>query len=202
MKTIREVQDTYIPQSRRVVIFFTVTSVPILAARGNALDVAGVRVVDAETIVTEAIADLNIIESQLTKAAKALGENKGDVAASGACPGLGPGRRFPIQQGGTLRSVAARDVLWLPRRSLEENNAAQAIVNLSSRSNSGCGSTAKWPHRTSARRWTRCSVRSRNWMRSSVRREISPPLVPNEPIRRIPSRSGGTSSMGGSVWAF
>ncbi len=123
----REVQDTYIPLYEGLLHHQTLA--PILAARRNALDVAGVRVVDSETIVTEAIADLNIIESQLTNAAKALGENKADVAARALALALVRGVDFRFSKEDSP-VVAARDALWLARRSLEENNAAQAIVNL------------------------------------------------------------------------
>ncbi|HEX3450654.1 MAG TPA: YfdX family protein [Isosphaeraceae bacterium] len=125
----RDVQDTYIPLYEG--LLHTETLTPIIAAKRDALNVAGVHVVDAETIVTQARADLNIIESELTKAAKALGENKTDVAAKALAPALvrGVDLRFSKEDSPL---VVARDALWLARRALEENNAAQAIVNLTS----------------------------------------------------------------------
>ena len=69
--------------------------------------------------------------------------------------------------------AAARDAIWLARRSLEENNATQALVNLAS-PGSGCGSTARSSRRTSGRRWTRCSRRSISWRPNSARRGPEP----------------------------
>ena len=70
----REVQESRIPLYEGML--HTQTLAPILAARRNAMEVAGVSVVESETIATEAIADLDPIERQLTRAAKALEENK------------------------------------------------------------------------------------------------------------------------------
>jgi hypothetical protein len=125
----REVQESSIPLFEG--LLHTETLAPILAARRSALDVAGVHVVDAETIVTEAIADLNVIESQLARAAKALEDNKVDVAATALATAFVRGVDFRFNKDDSPL-VVARDALWLARRSLEENNVAQAIVNLES----------------------------------------------------------------------
>jgi hypothetical protein len=123
----REVQELSIPIFEG--LLHAETLAPILAARRDALDVAGVHVVDSEMIITEAIADLDVIEAQLTKAAKALGENKEDVAAKALGMALIRGVDFRFNKEDSPL-VAARDALWLARRSLEENNPAQAVVNL------------------------------------------------------------------------
>lgn len=124
-----EIQESSIPLFEG--LLHTETLAPILAARRSALDVAGVHVVDSETIVTEAIADLDVIEGQLTKAAKALTEHKEDVAANALATVFVRGVDFRFNKEDSPL-VVARDALWLARRSLEENNAAQAIVNLES----------------------------------------------------------------------
>jgi hypothetical protein len=105
------------------------TLAPIVAARRNALEIAGVHVVDSETITTEAIADIDTIDAQLTKAAKALEDNKADVASKALATALirGVDIRVNKEDSGL---AAARDAIWLARRSLEENNAPQALVNL------------------------------------------------------------------------
>ena len=92
---------------------------------------AGVHVVDSERIVTEAIANLDVIEGQLARAAKALGENKEDVAATALSAAMVRGVDFRFNKDDSPL-VVARDALWLARRSLEENNVAQAVVNLES----------------------------------------------------------------------
>ncbi len=85
--------------------------------------------VDSETIVTEAIADLDPIERQLTRAAKALKENKIQDAAKALGMALIRGIEFRYSKDDSPLAVA-RDAIWLARRSLEENNVAQALVNL------------------------------------------------------------------------
>ncbi len=105
------------------------TLAPILAARKNALQVAGYHVVDAEEIATEAIADLDPIGAGLSRAAKALEQNKADEAAKALTMALVRGVDFRFsKQDSDL--AAARDSIWLARRSLEENNVPQALVNL------------------------------------------------------------------------
>ena len=125
----REVQESSIPLFEG--LLHTETLAPILAARRSALEVAGVHVVDSERIVTEAIANLDVIEGQLARAAKALGENKEDVAATALSAAMVRGVDFRFNKDDSSL-VVARDALWLARRSLEENNVAQAVVNLES----------------------------------------------------------------------
>ena len=167
----REVQERTSPCLKAYCI--TETLAPILAARHVPWRWQEFMSSTRRRIVTEAIADLDIIESQLTRAAKALGENKEDVAATALSAGHGPGRRFPFQQGGL-------SIGRCPRRTL----AGAAVAGREQRrpgdrqpraANSGCGSIAKWPHKTSARTWTRCSVRCRSSRTSSVARQTSPP---------------------------
>jgi YfdX protein len=105
------------------------TLAPILTARRNAMEVAGVNVVEAERIATEVIADLDPIEGQLARADKALEENKPDVAAKALAMALVRGIDFRFSKEDT-ELASARDEIWLARRSLEENNTAQALVNL------------------------------------------------------------------------
>ena len=105
------------------------TLAPILAARRNAMEVAGFNVVESERIATEVIADLDPIEGQLARAARALEENKPDVAAKALAMALVRGIDFRCNKEDT-ELASARDEIWLARRSLEENNAAQALVNL------------------------------------------------------------------------
>jgi hypothetical protein len=105
------------------------TLAPILTARKNALQVAGYHVIDAEEIATEAIADLDPIEAGLTRAAKALEQNKDDEAAKALTTALVRGVDFRFSKQDS-ELAAARDSIWLARRSLEENNAPQALINL------------------------------------------------------------------------
>lgn len=106
------------------------TLAPILAARRNALDIVGVRVLQSETIITEAIADVEALDRHLARAAKALEEKKADDAGKALAMALVKGIdvRYEKEDSGL---AAARDAIWLARRALEENNVPQAIVNLS-----------------------------------------------------------------------
>ena len=60
-----------------------------------------------------------------------LGENKEDVAATALSAAMVRGVDFRFNKDDSPL-VVARDALWLARRSLEENNVAQAVVNLES----------------------------------------------------------------------
>ena len=95
----------------------------------NALEFAGVHVVQSETIATEVMADLDRIEGQLNRAAKALENNKTADAAKALALALIRGIDIRYSKDDTPLT-AARDAIWLARRSLEENNAAQALANL------------------------------------------------------------------------
>ena len=123
----REVQESRIPLFEGML--HTQTIAPILAARRHALEIAGVHVVEAETIATEAIADLDQVEGQLGRAAKALEANKAEDAAKALAQAQVRGVEFRYSKEDTPLALA-RDAIWLARRSLEENNAAQALVNL------------------------------------------------------------------------
>ena len=105
------------------------TLAPILAARRNALEVAGVHVVESETVVTEAVADIDRIEGQLMRAAKALDQNKSETAAKALAEALVRGIEFRFRKE-DKELASTRDAIWLARRSLEENNTAQALANL------------------------------------------------------------------------
>ena len=123
----REVQESRIPLFEGML--HTQTIAPILAAQRHALEIAGVHVVEAETIATEAIADLDQVEGQLGRAAKALEANKAEDAAKALAQAQVRGVEFRYSKEDTPLALA-RDAIWLARRSLEENNAAQALVNL------------------------------------------------------------------------
>lgn len=130
-KTVFE--DSYETQDGRVALFegmlHSQTLAPILAARRNALDVVGLRVVQAETVVTEAIADIEPLDAYLARAAKALEQNKTEEAAKALAMALVRGLDFRYRKEDT-ELASARDAMWLARRALEENNSAQALVNL------------------------------------------------------------------------
>ena len=126
------------------------TLAPILAARRNAMEVAGFNVIESERIATEVIADLDPIEGQLARTARALEENKPDIAAKALAMALVRGIDFRFNKEDT-ELASARDEIWLARRSLEENNAAQRW-STSPPPGSGCGPTEWCSRRTSVRR--------------------------------------------------
>ena len=123
----REVQESRIPLYEGML--HAQTLAPILAARRNAMEVAGVQVVESERIATEVIADIDTIEGQLTRAAKALEDNKPEDAAKALAMALVRGIELRFSKEDSALA-SARDAIWLARRSLEENNAAQALANL------------------------------------------------------------------------
>jgi len=122
-----EVQDARIPLFEG--ILHARTLAPILSARRNAMELAGVQVVESERIFTEAIADLEVIEAQLARAAKAMENNKSDVASKALADSLIRGIDFRYSKE-DKELASARDAIWLARRSLEENNVTQALTNL------------------------------------------------------------------------
>jgi len=122
-----EVQESRIPLFEG--LLHTRTLAPIVAARRNAMEIAGVQVVESETIVTEAIADLDPLEAKLARAAKALEENKDDDATKALAQALVRGIDFRYTKE-DKELASARDAIWYARRSLEENNVTQALVNL------------------------------------------------------------------------
>jgi hypothetical protein len=123
----REIQPSRIPLYEG--ILHAQTLAPILAARRNAMEVAGFRVVESETIATEVLADLDPIEGQLSRAAKYLEQDKTEDAAKALGMALIRGVAVGYNKDDSPLT-AARDALWLARRSLEENNPTQALVNL------------------------------------------------------------------------
>jgi hypothetical protein len=103
---------------------------PILAARRNAVQVAGVHLIEAETVVTEAVADLDTIEPELKRAAKALQDNnKPESATKALALALVRGVQVVYSKEDS-ELASARDAIWLAQRALKENNAAEALVNL------------------------------------------------------------------------
>jgi len=123
----REVQEDQVPLYEGMVQARTLA--PILAARRDTAQIAGVRVVESEAISTEVIADLDFIEAQLTKAAKALDDKKAEDANRALALAQVRGVEFRYSKEHTPLAEA-RDAIWLAKRALEENNAAQARANL------------------------------------------------------------------------
>jgi flagellin-specific chaperone FliS len=123
----REVQDDRVPLFEGMLHARTLA--PILAARRDASQVAGVRVVESETISTEVTADLDYVEAQLGRAARALDDNKSDDAIRALILAQVQGVDFRYNKEDTPLAEA-RDAIWLAKRALEENNATQAQANL------------------------------------------------------------------------
>lgn len=110
----------------------TKTLAPIIAAKQGAQDaveVKGVRLIGAETITTEAFADLDYVEGQLERACKALNNDKAEAASSALELCQVRGVEFKYHKEDTPLA-AARDALWLAKRALDENNSIQARANL------------------------------------------------------------------------
>ena len=123
----REVQPSRIPLYEA--ILHAQTLAPILAARRNAKEFAGLTVVEAETVATEVIANLDPIEGQLSRAARALGKDKAEEAGKALAMALVRGLDVRYNKEDS-ELASARDAIWMARRSLEENNPTQALVNL------------------------------------------------------------------------
>jgi len=123
----REVQEDRIPLFEGMLHARTLA--PIQEARRDASRVAGVRVVESETISTEVTADLDYVEAQLGRAAKALDDKKADDAAEALLMSQVRGVDFRYTKEDTPLAQA-RDAIWLAKRALEENNSTQARANL------------------------------------------------------------------------
>src|SRR4051812_45355527 len=119
----REVQEDRVPLFEGMVHARTLA--PILAARRDASRVAGVQVVESETISTEVMADLDYVEAQLGRAAKALDDKKTDDATRALLLAQVRGVDFRYSKEDTPLAEA-RDAIWLAKRALEENNSTQA----------------------------------------------------------------------------
>jgi len=83
----------------------------------------------AEAIATEALADLDVIESQLAKAARALADRKSDEAVKALTMAQVQGVELRYRKE-DAPLAEARDAIWLAKRALEENNSVQAQANL------------------------------------------------------------------------
>src|SRR6478736_1954693 len=92
----------------------------IVAAKRDAVEVTGLRVVGSETITTEAVADLDVVEAQLARAARSLEDRKADAATQALTAAQVRGVEF-FSSKEDAPLAEARDALWLARRSLEEN---------------------------------------------------------------------------------
>lgn len=126
----REVQEYRVPLFEGMLS--TKTLAPIVAAKEDAqeaVEVKGVRLVGSETITTEAFADLEYVEGQLERAAKALADNKTDAASKALALAQVRGVEFKYHKEDSPLA-AARDALWLAKRALDENNSTQARTNL------------------------------------------------------------------------
>jgi hypothetical protein len=123
----REVQEDQVPLFEGMIHARTLA--PIQEAQRDANRVAGVRVVESETISTEVTADLNFVEAQLGRAAKALDDQKPEDAAKALLLALvrGVALRYAKEDSPLAE---ARDAIWLTKRALEENNTTQARENL------------------------------------------------------------------------
>jgi hypothetical protein len=139
----REVQEDWVPLFEGML--HTQTLAPILAAKQEAAkqgaaqkdaakpegaeEVTGVRLVGSEAIVTEALANLDFVASQLEKAARALDHNKTEEASKALAEAQVRGVALLYHKEDTPLAEA-RDAIWLAKRALEENNVAQAQANL------------------------------------------------------------------------
>jgi hypothetical protein len=128
----REVQEDRVPLFEGML--HAQTLAPIVEARrdasaAEAAEVKGLRLVGSESIRTEAVADLGVVEGQLRRAAKALEEHKPAEAAQALAMAQVRGVDFRYSQEDSPLAEA-RDAIWLARRSLEENNVTQARSNL------------------------------------------------------------------------
>lgn len=128
----RQVQEDRVPLFEGML--HAQTLAPIVEAKRDAseadgAEVKGVRLVESESITTEAFADLGVVENQLRKAAKALADHKPEDAARALAAAQVRGVEFRYRKEDSPLAEA-RDAIWLARRSLEENNAEQARFNL------------------------------------------------------------------------
>jgi hypothetical protein len=126
----REVQEDRVPLFEGML--HAQTLAPIVEAQrdaSEAAEVKGVRLVGSESIRTEAVADLGVVEGQLRRAAKALEEHKPAEAAQALAMAQVRGVDFRFNKEDSPLAEA-RDAIWLARRSLEENNVEQARSNL------------------------------------------------------------------------
>lgn len=123
----REVQGDRVPLFEGMLHERTLA--PIVAAKRDAVEVAGVRLVGSETVTTQAVADLGVVEAQLRRAAKALEGERAEAASEALATAQVRGvELFASKEDSPL--AEARDALWLTRRALEEDNALQARANL------------------------------------------------------------------------
>ena len=160
-------------QDGRIPLFAAVlhaqTLAPILAARKNAMEVAGYHVAESESIASEAIADIDPIEVYLKRAAKEIQDNKPEVASRSLAHDAGPRHRGPAQQGGLgaglgpRRDLARQEVAGgeQPRPGPGQPGRRQATPEDLQRIRLG---------QTSGPRSTRCSARSPISRTSSARR--------------------------------
>ena len=119
----REVQEDHVPLYEGMLHVKTLA--PIVAAKRNAAEVAGVKLLESALISTEVTVDLDVLEAQLKRAARALDDTEIRDAARALTLAQVRGVDFSYHK--DEASLAdARDALWLTRRTLEENNPTQA----------------------------------------------------------------------------
>src|SRR4051794_17213355 len=119
----REVQDERVPLFEGMLHARTLA--PIQEAQRDAGRVAGVRVVESESISTEVMADLGYVEGQLGRAARALDDKKAEDATRALYMAQIRGVDFRYNKEDSPLAEA-RDAIWLARRALEEDNNVQA----------------------------------------------------------------------------
>jgi len=123
----RRVQEDRVPMFEGMLHVRTMA--PLVAAKRDAAEVAGVQLVEASLLSTEVTVDLDVVEAQLARAAKALDGEKSREAAEALAAAQVRGVDFDYRKEDTPLAEA-RDALWLAKRAVEENNAVQARANL------------------------------------------------------------------------
>ena len=107
----REVQESSIPLFEG--LLHTETLAPILAAKDMPSRWRAFMSSTRRRIVTEAIANLDVIEGQLARAAKALGQNKGGRRRDRTLRRPWSGVSISVSTRTTLHWLLTRDALWL-----------------------------------------------------------------------------------------
>jgi len=123
----REVQEDDVPMYEGMLHVRTMA--PIVTAKRDAAEVAGVQLLGTSLLSTEVTVDLNTAEAQLARAARALDGNKPEEAAEALTEAQVRGVAFDYRKEDTPLAEA-RDAIWLAKRALEENNAIQSRANL------------------------------------------------------------------------
>ena len=149
-------------------------------------------------IATEAIADLDPIERQLTRAAKALEDNKTQDAAKALALALIRGIDFRFRQGGLAAGLGPRrDLAGAAVAGREQRRTGPGQPGSSP--GSGCGSTARWSPQDQ-RQEVDQMLQEVDQLEAQLRQEATQPATRAERTRqggRL-SRIGGIGSTVGS----